>query len=323
MQSVPNYKRKSAAALDEDSRLANELSSFYARFDRLNTTCITAPQPSDASLPPPFIVEECEVRRLFEKQNNRKAADPDGVFSSTLKHCAEQLAPVFTTVFNSSVQLSQVPCCFKVSTITPVPKKLKPASLNDYGPVVLTSVVTKVLERLVQKFLRSITRDLLDPLQFANRENRLVDDAVSLALHFILKHLDSPNRYACILFSDFSSAFDTIVPQKLFEKQLHLSLPLSPCHWILHSLEDRPQSVKLNNLQSSTIVLNTGARQGCVLSPFLYSLFTNDCISHHSSVQLIKCADDTAAEGLIENSDESSYRQEDDRFGVLVWKQQS
>ena len=74
-----------------------------------------------------------------------------------------------------------------------MPKKLKPASLNDYGPVVLTSVVTKVLERLVQKFLRSITRDLLDPLQFAYRENRSVGDAVSLALHFILKHLDSPN----------------------------------------------------------------------------------------------------------------------------------
>ena len=164
MQSVPNYKRKSAAALDDDSKLANELNSFYPRFDRLITTRITASPPSDASLPPPFIVEEYEVRRLFEKKNSRKAAGPDGVFSSTLKHCADQLAPIFTTIFNSSLQLSQVPCSCKVSTIIPMPKKPKPTSLSDYRPVSLTSVVMKVLERLVQKFLRSITRDLLDPL---------------------------------------------------------------------------------------------------------------------------------------------------------------
>ena len=80
---------------------------------------------------------------------------------------------------------------------------------------------------------------------------------------------------------------------------------------------DRSQSVKLNHLQSCTIVLNTGVPQGCVLSLLLYSFFTNDCISHHSSVQLIKFADDTTAERLIENSDESSYRQEVDR--LLSW----
>ena len=179
MQSVSNYKRKSVAAPDDDSKLTNELNSCYARFDRLITTRITDSPPSDASLPPLFIVENCEVRRLFEKQNSRKAAGPDGVSSSTLKHCADQLAPIFTTLFNSFLQLSQVPSRFKVSAIIPVPKKPKPASLNDYRPVSLTSVVMKVSERLVQKFLRAITRDLLDPFQFAYRENRSVDDAVS------------------------------------------------------------------------------------------------------------------------------------------------
>ena len=63
---------------------------------------------------------------------------------------------------------------------------------------------------------------------------------------------------------------------------------------------NRPQSVNLNNLQSSTIVLCTGAPQGCVLSPVLYSLFTNDCVSHHAFVQLIKFADDSTIKGQIE-----------------------
>ena len=37
-------------------------------------------------------------------------------------------------------------------------------------------------------------------------------------------------------------------------------------------------------------------------------------LSHHSSVQLIKLADDTTVEQLIEDSDKSSYRQEVDRL---------
>ena len=47
----------------------------------------------------------------------------------------------------------------------------------------------------------------------------------------------------------------------------------------------------MNDIVSSTIILNTGTPQGCVLSPLLYSLFTNDCVSYHSSVQLLKFAD--------------------------------
>ena len=65
---------------------------------------------------------------------------------------------------------------------------------------------------------------------------------------------------------------------------------------------------KMNGIVSSTFILNTRTPQGCVLSPLLYSLFTNDCVSHHSSVQRLKFTDDTTLEGLVTNSDESKYR---------------
>lgn len=206
-------------------------------------------------------------------------------------------------IFSSSLQLSQVPRCFKVSIIITVPKKPKIATLNDYRPVVaLTLVVRRVLELLVQKQLKSVTTDLLDPLQFAYRQNRSADVAAALALFFTFRHLDPPNRYARVLFLDFSSAFKTIVPQKLFENLQHLSAPLSLCHFSLHFLVDHPQPVKLSKLQSSTIVLNTGAPQGCLLSSLFYSLFANDCVSNHVSVQITKFADDTIVEELTESA---------------------
>ncbi|KAI3376417.1 hypothetical protein L3Q82_016438, partial [Scortum barcoo] len=69
--------------------------------------------------------------------------------------------------------------------------------------------------------------------------------------------------------------------------------------WILNFLTGRPQAVRMGSTTSSTLTLNTGAPQGCVLSPLLYSLFTHDCVATHSSNTIIKFADDTTVIGLI------------------------
>ncbi len=90
-----------------------------------------------------------------------------------------------------------------------VPKKPKITGLNDCRPVVLTPVAMKSFNGLVLANLKETDEPLLDPLQFAYRANRSVDDAVNMWLHFILKHLARPGTYVRILFIDFSSAFNT------------------------------------------------------------------------------------------------------------------
>ena len=117
---------------------------------------------------------EHEVRGLFKGQNTRKAWGPDTVSPAALKHCASELAPVFTDIFNQSLNVCRVPVCFKSAVIIPVPKKPKITCLNDYRPVALTSVVMKTFERLVLSYLKASTDHLMDP-QFAYRANRSVD----------------------------------------------------------------------------------------------------------------------------------------------------
>ena len=84
--------------------------------------------------------------------------------------------------------------------------------------------------------------------------------------------------------------------------------------WILDFLQDRPQPVRIGMQTSKEITLHVGAPQGCVLSPLLFSLFTNDSVSSEPSVVMIKFSDDTTLEGLIHNSDESAYRGEVERL---------
>ncbi len=66
----------------------------------------------------------------------------------------------------------------------------------------------------------------------------------------------------------------------------------------------------MGNNTSSPLILNTGAPQGCVLSPLLYSLYTHDCTATHSSNVIVKFADDTTVIGLITDNDETAYREE-------------
>ncbi len=74
-------------------------------------------------------------------------------------------------------------------------------------------------------------------------------------------------------------------------------------------LTDRQQLVRLGKFSSSTRTIITWSSQGCVLSPLLFSLYTNDC-TNDPSVKLLKFADDTTLICLIQDDDESAYRQE-------------
>ena len=69
-------------------------------------------------------------------------------------------------------------------------KKAKITELNDYGPIPLTSVIMKCFERLVKDHITSSLPSTLDPLQFAYHPNSSTDDAIAIALHTALSHLD-------------------------------------------------------------------------------------------------------------------------------------
>ncbi len=100
------------------------------------------------------------------------------------------------------------------------------------------------------------------------------------------------------------------MPATLVAKLQTLGLNRSLCSWILDFLTGRSQVVRMGNNTSSPLTLNTGAPQGCVLSPLLYSLYTHDCTATHSSNVIVKLADDTTVIGLITDNDETAYREE-------------
>lgn len=117
-----------------------------------------------------------------------------------------------------------------------------------------------------------------------------------------------------MVFVDFSSAFNTVIPHKLVTKLDNLGLGSSLCSWVMDFLTDQPQQVKIENHTSFTLILSTGTQQGCVLCPMLFTLFTHDCTPIHVSNSIIKFADDTTIVGLISDNEETAYRLEVDHL---------
>lgn len=91
--------------------------------------------------------------------------------------------------------------------------------------------------------------------------------------------LTSSYTYARILFIDFSSAFNTIIPQQLVEKLGKLKVDTGICNWILDFLTQRKQTVRVGSRMSKPTVVNTGSPQDCVLSLSLFTLLTHDCFA--------------------------------------------
>ncbi len=109
----------------------------------------------------------------------------------------------------------------------------------------------KSFEKLVLAHLKDITGPSLDPLQFSYRANRFVDDAVNMGLHYVLQHLDRPGTYVRILFVNFSSAFNTIIPNILLPKLTQPPMPTSICQWINSFLTDREHLLMLGKCMIS------------------------------------------------------------------------
>ncbi|XP_049336921.1 uncharacterized protein LOC125802521 [Astyanax mexicanus] len=256
---ITDYKRSSHTLTSTNAELPEELNRFYTRFEA-DHAALPECTPPTAALPecaPPTAdpippsVSEADVRRAFQRINPRKSAGPDGIPGRVLKACYRELAAVYTDIYNTSLSLSVVPACFKLATIVPVPKTAHTTCLNDWRPVALTSIISKCFERLVRDIICSSLPATLDPLQFAYRQNRSTDDAITLTLHTALSHLDKKDTYVRMLFVDYSSAFNTIVPSRLDVKLRDLGLNSTLCSWILNFLSDRQQVVRMGNITSS------------------------------------------------------------------------
>ena len=127
MTSAP-HKGNRALKGGEGQDTANYLNVFFSRFEKGIGTNTDQKQPDLTSQS--INISQTEVCAMFKRVNTRKSPGPDNICGNVLKFCAEQLSPVFTDIFRSSLDLCIVPLLWKTSTIIPIPKIPSPTEHN-------------------------------------------------------------------------------------------------------------------------------------------------------------------------------------------------
>ncbi|GFR75298.1 reverse transcriptase-like protein [Elysia marginata] len=125
--------------------------------------------------------------------------------------------------------------------------------------------------------LHRIISKHLDPLQFAYKANRSKEDVILHIINNSYAHLDKRKACVRLMLYDFSSAFNMIQAHLLYDKMIKMSLPPALVLWVTDCLTSRQQYVRLGpTVYSVTIITNTSAAQGTVLSPFFFCIYTSD-----------------------------------------------
>ena len=196
-------------------------------------------------------------------------------------------------IINLSLETGNFPQQWKVAKISPLLKSGSTTNFDNYRPISVLSIVSKVIEKIVHKQLMNFLDEnkLLSTRQFGFRAKMSTELAATLLLDDVRKNVDKGKLVGAV-FIDLSKAFDTISHSKVLTKLPSYGIDGKELRWFEDYLFNRPPQVSYNGVLSEPQHLKSGVPQGSILGPLLFVLFFND-ITDVIETNVIKYADDT------------------------------
>ncbi|KER27445.1 hypothetical protein T265_05485 [Opisthorchis viverrini] len=165
----------------------------------------------------------------------------------------------------------------KEAIVTPIHKTGDRLSPGSCKPVSLTSVPSKVMERLVkQAILEHLSSsNLISPVQHGILPHR---SRVTNMLVFVDSSTQAKDEgpISDVIFFDFSKAFDKVAHVPLLHKLESYGIQGKILRWIKAFLSDRSFRVRIVSTYSSPAPDSIGVPQGSVLAPLMFLIYVND-----------------------------------------------
>ena len=244
----------------------------------------------------------------------------DDIGASTLRLSLDSISNVLTDICNLSLLEGVFPDELKVANVIPLYKSDDPMLVNNYRPVSLLNILSKVFEKVMYKRLLDFLNKhkIIFKYQFGFRKGYSTYMAMMILMDKLIKSLEN-GEFVIGIFLDFSKAFDTVDHDILLSKLAHYGIRGCALEWFKSYLSNRTQFVTYNGISSASKTVKCGVPQGSILGPLLFLIYINDLanICHHTLPYLF--ADDT---NLFKSGTDLSSMQKDinvELVGICEW----
>ena len=218
-----------------------------------------------------------EVYNIILSLDLNKSVGPNSLPIFILKICNEFFSHYLSKIINTAFTTGIFPNLCKLAKVIPIFKKDDPLICNNYRPISLLPVFSKIVEKIIYtrmyEFLES--NKLIYKRQFGFRSNHSTSHALISITESIKSYLDKHN-FAAGIFVDLEKAFDTVNHEILCHKLNYYGIRGVANELSRSFLTNRKQYVSVYGFDSSQLDLKCGVHPGSTLGPLLFFIYIND-----------------------------------------------